>query len=113
MRRQLGVDVVDLDTVAGYVKFGWVKPLVIDSAKIDKIVHGAGYKTLTAQLKTSGTIFKKQVDGADAYFLKIRGTDQEFELLGDQPVGPVEDIHLNFTAWPNKGVPMLVVKSVK
>ena len=92
------------------MKFGWVNPREFDIKQIDKLVHGAGYKTVAATLSTSGTIVQKQVDGEKRAFLQLTETNQAFELAGEHAPGPANDITIRFLDWPKGLLPSVVVK---
>jgi hypothetical protein len=102
LRRQLGADVVDLDTQAGYARYGVNTPRELDVSEMDEAAFGAGYSVISIDLRVTGTVAigHCKMHDKDIPQLRVRESDQLLSLdesALDLPRGQELTLDLSFT----------------
>ncbi|MDG2149365.1 MAG: hypothetical protein P8N09_07565 [Planctomycetota bacterium] len=117
LRRQLGADVVDMDTEAGYARYGVNTPRELDVSQMDEAAFGAGYSVTSIELRVTGTVAvgHRKMHDKDIPQLRVRGSDQLLSLdesALDLPRDQELTLDLSFTfALPDAGHPVWTVNA--
>ncbi len=87
MRRQVGATHFDIDATQGYATFAIAQSAVLDWALIADTADSAGYTVTAYQFVASGNVLTAHCEGCDSDVpvLRMPGTGQDFELIGDVP----------------------------
>ena len=114
LRRQVGADIVDIDTEEGTAGYKLLHPMRIDFRAIENAAHDAGYTLTEVVLEIVGQSFTTYCDecSADVHVLKIPQTDQNFELEGDVPDKTTLRLTGSAKGWGGALARLVVVASV-
>lgn len=116
LRRQVGADTVELDTIEGYARYSYTLPRAIDFELLQEALNGAAYTLASAQLSVRGVAERGhcQVCEADRLQLRLDGTDQRFDIIaGKLPTGRRLRVTAEARGWEQGHVQLEVLQSVE
>lgn len=114
LRRQVGADIVDIDTEEGTAGYKLLHPMRIDFRAIEKAALDAGYTLTEVVLEIVGQSFTSYCDecSADVPMLKIPQTAQTIELEGDVPDKTTLRLTGSAKGWGGTHARLVVIASV-
>ena len=94
MRRQVGADYVDIDTIVGYCRYSYERPVLIEYEDIEEAVADASYTLTKITLLLRGDVVRQacEICAEEVSVLVIPETGQRFELVED--ASPEESVLL-------------------
>jgi hypothetical protein len=110
LRRQAGVEAVDIDTRASTCVVGYAKPRKLDFAKLESAATDANYVLTGVSLQAKGEVVSGHCDSckSDVFFLQLPGTKEKLELSGPATLGTAS-LNGSVLDW-NSDHPRLEVK---
>ena len=89
MRRQAGVDAVDIDTRASTCFVGYEAPRKLDFEIIDSAAKDANYQMIGIDVEARGTVVTARCEtcAADVSYLQLTSTGEKLELSEPAPKG--------------------------
>jgi len=114
LRRQVGADTVELDTIEGYARYSFTVPRTIDFEVLQEALTGAAYTLASAQLSLPGVAERGHCEVCDADRLQLRldGTDQRFDIVaGELPTGRRLRVNAEAQGWEQGHVQLEVLQS--